>query len=58
MKVLVEHGAKLEASDDRENSPLDWAISFGSGVMVQALLEQEALLRNEMLTERRPWKEQ
>ena len=44
-KVRLRHGANMEAPDDRGNTPLDWAISFGSGVMVQAILDQEALLR-------------
>ena len=35
----------MEAPDDRGNTPLDWAIRSGSGLMVKAFLQQRAVLR-------------
>ena len=45
VQVLLDHGADIEAPDDRDDTPLDWAITFGSGIVVQELLRQGAILR-------------
>ena len=44
--MLLKHGANIEAPDDKGDTPLDWAISFGSGVMVQTMLDHGAVLRS------------
>ena len=54
VQVLLEHGADIEASDDRDDTPLDWAITFGSGVMVQELLRRGAILRVRDADRKRP----
>lgn len=46
VQVLLEHGAEMEVPDDRGNTPLDWEMTIGPGVMVQVLLEQVAILRD------------
>ena len=45
VQVLQDHSADIEALDGRGDSPLDWAITFGSDVMVQELQRQGAILR-------------
>ena len=52
--VLLDHGADMEATDDRGDTPLDWAITFGSGIMVQELLRQGAVLRARDAEGKRP----
>lgn len=54
VRVLLDHGADIEAPDDRGDTPLDWAITFGSGVMVQELLRQGAILRGRDADGKRP----
>ena len=54
VQVLLDHGADIEAPDDRGDTPLDWAITFGSGVMVQELLRQGAILRARDADGKRP----
>ena len=40
VQVLLDHGVDIEAPDDRGDTPLDWAITFGPGIMVQELLRR------------------
>ena len=54
VQVLLDHGADIEAPDDRGDTPLDWAITFGSGIMVQELLRQGAILRARDADGKRP----
>ena len=54
VRVLLDHGADIEAPDDRGDTPLDWAITFGSGVMVQELLRRGAILRGRDADGNRP----
>ena len=43
VQILLDLGADIEVGDDRGDTPLDRAIIYGSGVVVQVLLKRVVL---------------